>query len=93
MATTRPMTNAATLNTKKNSDGMETDISGLFGQVAARTENREIPDGSTDRLERAGTAWRAFADHDIDVVQASEIEADLGGGLTAGGEEAALGRR
>ncbi len=51
-------------SSKKNSDGVETDISGLFEQVAARTENREIPDGSTDRLERAATAWRAFADHD-----------------------------
>ena len=53
------------------------------------------PRGSSRRARsrpgRPPAVCAALAQHDIDVVQPAEIEADLGGGLAAGGEEAALG--
>ncbi|WP_068279916.1 hypothetical protein [Aldersonia kunmingensis] len=52
------------VTSKKNGNGLETDYPELLEKATAKVAGGEIPDGNTDRLARAATAWRTFAAHD-----------------------------
>ncbi|WP_431953352.1 polymorphic toxin type 24 domain-containing protein [Nocardia lijiangensis] len=47
-----------------NSRGLETDWTELQDKVTALVSGGEVPDGDTDKLARAATAWKTFAQSD-----------------------------
>ncbi|MEU4647891.1 hypothetical protein [Nocardia fluminea] len=47
-----------------NSRGLETDWTELQDKVTALVAGGEVPDGDTDKLARAATAWKTFAQSD-----------------------------
>ncbi|WP_194824055.1 hypothetical protein [Nocardia sp. XZ_19_231] len=47
-----------------NSRGLETDWTELQDKVTALVAGGEVPDGDTDKLSRAATSWKTFAQSD-----------------------------
>ncbi|WP_181721738.1 polymorphic toxin type 37 domain-containing protein [Nocardia gipuzkoensis] len=49
-------------SSRDNGSGLESEFPELYEKVIAKLAGGEIPDGDTDKLDRAAKAWKAFAD-------------------------------
>ncbi|MFB8278726.1 hypothetical protein [Nocardia colli] len=66
------------------SNGLETDWTELQNKVTALTSGGEIPDGDTDKLARAATAWKTFTNSDPVYSGAGRLRIVVGDGLKLG---------
>ncbi|MBB5912991.1 hypothetical protein BJY24_001858 [Nocardia transvalensis] len=46
-----------------NGPGLETEFPELYDKVVAKLAGDKVPDGDTDKLDRAAQAWKTFADN------------------------------
>ncbi|MFC3960421.1 polymorphic toxin type 37 domain-containing protein [Nocardia jiangsuensis] len=51
-------------SSRNNGPGLESDFPELFDKVTAQIAGGEVPDGDTDKLDRAAKAWKAYVDND-----------------------------
>ncbi|NKY31391.1 polymorphic toxin type 37 domain-containing protein [Nocardia gamkensis] len=50
-------------SSRNNGPGLETEFPELYDRVVAKLAGDKVPDGDTDKLDRAAQAWTAFADN------------------------------
>lgn len=58
-----PFSVTGVASSKKNGNGLDTNYPELLEKATAKIAGGEIPDGDTDKLSKAATAWRTFGDH------------------------------
>ncbi|MGY2061849.1 polymorphic toxin type 37 domain-containing protein, partial [Nocardia gipuzkoensis] len=51
-------------SSQSNGPGLQSDFPELYDKVVAKIAGGKVPDGDTDKLDRAAKAWRVFADSD-----------------------------
>ncbi|MBH0774703.1 polymorphic toxin type 37 domain-containing protein [Nocardia bovistercoris] len=49
-------------SSRDNGPGLQTDFPELYDKVVAKVAGGEIPDGDTDKLDKAAKAWKRFAE-------------------------------